>query len=180
MFAKRRSPALARVAVASLNSFRRPRHAPRRVGASAVRAGSRRGRRTRLYVRSARRSVRRHRPVFHFAWRHRCRIIGLGQLAACLAPRLYGSLAPSRSCVPRDPDASTIDRARSAMRRRLRVTLALYTPWAKQSGAFMLGTTDLEDQLRSPRFQQSPAAPQRSEIGGRPVPWRRTPVPSAA
>ena len=33
----------------------------------------------------------------------------------------------------RDPDASTIDRARSAMRRRLRVTLALYTPWAKQA-----------------------------------------------
>ncbi len=60
----------------------------------------------------------------------------LGQLAACLAPRLYGSLAPPRSCVPRDPDASTIDRARSAMRRRLRVTLALYTPGAGMVASF--------------------------------------------
>ena len=110
------------------HSFRCPRHAPRRAGALAVRAVCRRGRRRRPFVRSARRSVRRHRPLFQIAWLHRCRIIGLGQLAACLAPRLYGSLALSRSCVPRDPDASTVDRARSAMRRRLRVTLALYTP----------------------------------------------------
>ncbi len=92
-----RWPTLARVAVASLISFRRPRHAPRRAGASAVRAVSRRGRRRRPFVRSARRSVHRHRPLLQIAWRHRCRIIGWGQLAACLAPRLYGALAPSRS-----------------------------------------------------------------------------------
>jgi hypothetical protein len=94
----------------------------------------------RLPSRSAETTIRPFRPplrppaptTFSIAWHHRCRIIGWGQLAACLAPRLYGSLAPSRSCVPRDPDASTVDRARSAMRRRLRVTLALYTPCLKQ------------------------------------------------
>ena len=40
------------------------------------------------------------------------------------APRLYGSLAPSRSAL-RSLRASTIDRTRSAKGRRLRVTLGL-------------------------------------------------------
>jgi hypothetical protein len=124
-------------------------------GSSAVRAASRRARQKRPYVRSARRSVHRHRPLhpchlappranigfrkwgpiinlqFPFASpMHENTLAPLCQYTGGRALRL-DCMASSRAVKverPCCPDASTIDRALFAKGRRLRVTFALTSP----------------------------------------------------
>ena len=113
-----------------------PRHAPRRAGTSAVRAGSHCARGRRPFVRSARRSVHRHRPLFQIAWRHRCRIIGWGATGGVPCASIIWLARAVKVVRPRDPDASTVDRARS-MKKALKSHARALHALCEAGGSFL-------------------------------------------